>query len=201
MPSSLTANHPSALVYSTRPRVSVYGTDARMVKLSGFSRRHAYPRYPRGPEALRYCQVRLGACTSLRPSAPTPFNPLFRQGAEVSRPRHRVAHTASNGILTVSAIGFAFRLILRVRLTPGRLTSPGKPWSYGEGESHPLYRYLYLHLLFRTLHGPSRDRFNAGPECSPTDAIMHPAASAHSFIPDYYPRPLPRLVSCYALFE
>ena len=118
----------------------------------------------------------------------------------MSLPRHRVARAASDGILTVSAIGFAIRLILRDRLTPGRLTSPGKPWSYGEGESHPLYRYLYLHLLFLTLHRPSQDGFNARQECSPTDT-MYPAASAHSLIPDYYPCPLPRLVSCYALFK
>ena len=79
----------------------------------------------------------------------------------MSLPRHRVARAASDGILTVSAIGIAFRLILRDRLTPGRLTSPGKPWSYGEGESHPLYRYLYLHLLFLTLHRSSQNGFNA----------------------------------------
>ena len=79
----------------------------------------------------------------------------------MSLPRHRVARAASDGILTVSAIGFAIRLILRDRLTPGRLTSPGKPWSYGEGESHPLYRYLYLHLLFLTLHTSSRKGFKA----------------------------------------
>ncbi len=161
LPSSLTTNHPSALVYSTRPRVSVYGTDAHKVLFSGFSRRQAYPRCLRGPEALQYCQVRLGVCTLLHSSAPTPFNPLFRQGAEVSQPRHRITPVSSNGILNVSAIGLAFRLILRVRLTPGRLTSPGKPWSYGEGESHPLYRYLYLHLLFLTLHRPSQNGFKA----------------------------------------
>ena len=79
----------------------------------------------------------------------------------MSLPRHRIAVTDSNGMLTVSSIGIASRLILRHRLTPGRLTSPGKPWSYGEGASHPLYRYLYLHLLFRTLHNGSRRCFHA----------------------------------------
>ena len=111
-----------------------------------------------------------------------------------------IAHAASIGILTDSSICLAFRLIIRFRLTPGRLTSPGNPWSYGEGESHPLYRYLYLHLLFLTLHRGSRLRLRRGQECSPTDP-MDPAASAHSLIPDYYPCPIPRLVSCYALFE
>ena len=75
--------------------------------------------------------------------------------------RHHITRNGSNGILTVSAIGLAFRLILRTRLTPGRLTLPGKPWSYGEGASHPLYRYLYLHLLFPTLQKYSRIAFNA----------------------------------------
>ena len=49
LPSSLTMNLPSASVYSTRLRVSVYGTGTLWVKLSGFSREYAY---------LRYCIVR-----------------------------------------------------------------------------------------------------------------------------------------------
>ena len=124
----------------------------------------------------------------------------IRQCAEVPLLRPRIAVRGSNGMLTVSAIGFAFRLILRSRLTPGRLTLPGKPWSCGEGASHTLYRYLYLHLLFRTLQRGSSPRIprirNA-----PLPMIDHPAASAPGFIPDYYPCTVPRLVSCYALFE
>ena len=38
-------NLPSALVYSTRPRVSDCGTAHLWVKLSGFSRESDYPRY------------------------------------------------------------------------------------------------------------------------------------------------------------
>ena len=45
LPSSLTVNLPSALVFSTRPRVSVYGTGGIIVKLSGFSREHDYLHY------------------------------------------------------------------------------------------------------------------------------------------------------------
>ena len=168
--------------------------------LSGFSRRHGYPRCPAGPRPLRYSQVRLGRWICLPSSAPTPFNRLFRQPAEVSLPRPRVARMASAGILTGSSICIALRLIIRVRLTPGRLTSPGNPWSCGGGESHPPYRYLCLHLLFRPLHRGSRLRLRRRPECSPTDT-SYPAASAHSLIPDYYPCLIPRLVSCYALFE
>ena len=42
-------NLPSASVYSTRLRVSVYGTGTLWVKLSGFSRESVY---------LRYCAAR-----------------------------------------------------------------------------------------------------------------------------------------------
>ena len=143
--------------------------------------------------------VLLGRWICLPSSAPTPFNRLFRQPAEVSLPRPRVARMASAGILTGSSICIALRLIIRVRLTPGRLTSPGNPWSCGGGESHPPYRYLCLHLLFQTLHGRSRGRFGADWN-APLPTLACPAASAHSFIPDYYPCPIPRLVSCYALF-
>ena len=167
--------------------------------LSGFSRRHGYPRCHSRPKPLAYCQVRLGRWICLPSSAPTPFNRLFRQPAEVSLPRPRVARMASAGILTGSSICLALRLIIRIRLTPGRLTSPGNPWSYGERESHPLYRYLCLHLLFQTLHGRSRGRFGADWN-APLPIHAYPAASARGFIPDYYPCPIPRLVSCYALF-
>ena len=55
----------------------------------------------------------------LPPSTPTPFNADIRRRAAVSLLRHHIAHHGSHGILTVSAIGLAVRLILRTRLTPG----------------------------------------------------------------------------------
>ena len=72
-------------------------------------------------------RFQLGTWICLRPSAPTPFNLLFRQEAAVSLLRRRVARTVSNGILTVSSIGLALRLILRTRLTLNRLTLFRKP--------------------------------------------------------------------------
>ena len=64
-------------------------------------------------------------------------------------------------MLTRSAIGIALRLSLRSRLTLIRLALIRKPWSFGEGVSRPLYRYLYLHLLFQTLQYTSRCAFHA----------------------------------------
>ena len=64
-------------------------------------------------------------------------------------------------MLTRSAIGVSLRMSLRSRLTLIRLALIRKPWSFGEGVSRPLYRYLYLHLLFQTLQRGSRLAFDA----------------------------------------
>ena len=155
LPSSLTMNLPSALVYSTRPRVSVYGTGIHELKLSGFSRESDYLHFQARPKAASTFMLQLNGWICLPVSASLHFNALFRQGAEVSLLRLRIASMDSNGIFTVSAIVLSYRIILRTRLTLGRLTLPRKPWPCGEGASHPLYRYLYLHLLFHTLQHQS----------------------------------------------
>ena len=135
-------------------------------------------------------------------SQPTPLNPLFRQGAAVSLLRRRVTRKVSDGILTVSSIGLALRRILRTRLTLNRLTLFRKPWSFGGRASHPPYRYLYLHLLYHALQGrsslPIRRTWYAP---LPILSLMLSRAFGTCLIPDYYPCPDPRLVSCYALFE
>ena len=103
------------------------------------------------PEGSPYCRGSALAWICLPLSAPTPFNLQFRLQAAVSLLRLHVTRTVSNGILTVSSIALASRHRLRSRLTLIRLALIRKPWSCGEGVSRPLYRYLYLHLLFRSL--------------------------------------------------
>ena len=127
LPSSLTVNHSSALVYSTRLRVSVCGTGTSRIKFSGFSREYAYTHYYRFPKELVYYQVRLSWWICLPQSTSTPFNGLFRQSAALSRLRLHVTPTGSTGILTGSAIGLAVRLSLRTRLTLIRLALIRKP--------------------------------------------------------------------------
>ena len=113
---------------------------------------------------------------------PTPFNRLFRQPAALSLLRHRVCTHGSNGMLTVSAIGIALRLSLRSRLNLIRLALIRKPWSCGEGVSRPLYRYLYLHLLFQTLQNASRRTFDADWN-APLPIHKDPGASAVHLYP------------------
>ena len=76
---------------------------------------------------LRTVRFQLERWICLPLSLPTPFNLLFRQEAAVSLLRRRVTRIVSDGILTVSSIGLALRLILRTRLTLNRLTLFRKP--------------------------------------------------------------------------
>src|SRR3712207_4628955 len=58
------------------------------------------------------------------------------------------------------SIIYAFRPRLRSRLTlPGRAVCRN-PWAYGEGDSHPLYRYSYQQQLLSYLQRCSRFVFS-----------------------------------------
>ena len=58
--------------------------------------------------------------------------------------------------INVVPIDYACPPRLRGRLTLLRLTLSRNPWSFGEGVSHPLYRYSCQHSHFRYLQRPSR---------------------------------------------
>ena len=161
MPNSLTVSLPSALVYSTRPRVSVYGTGHDALLLSGFSWKYDYLHCRIAPEGAAYSRASardVDLPASLSTFALQP--PIPSGGGSVTAPSPRRAG-GSNVILNVSAIGLSVRMSLRTRLTLSRLALLRKPWSFGEGASHPLYRYLFLHLLFLTLQSTSRCAFDA----------------------------------------
>ena len=127
LPSSLTVNHSSALVYSTRLRVSVCGTGTSRIKFSGFSWEYDYTHYWIVPKNAPYYQVRLSWWICLPQSTSTPFNGLFRQSAALSLLRLHITPIGSTGILTCSAIGLTVRLSLRTRLTLIRLALIRKP--------------------------------------------------------------------------
>jgi hypothetical protein len=151
--------------------------------LSGFSRQYDYRLCWIAPRGAPYFQVRIGRRICLSSSTPTPFNAVFRHRAALSLLRLHVAPRVSTEFLIRSSIGFALRLILRSRLTLIRLALIRKPWSFGGRVSRPPYRYLYLHLLFHALQNPSRVSLQRRMECSPTDVLRHPAASAACLCP------------------
>ena len=158
LPSSLTVNLSSALVYSTRPPVSVYGTGLCVICLAVFLGSMVTIAQI-APEGALYCPVSAGRSYFPYRPVPTRFNALFRQCADVSLLRlRRRSHKGSGNIYPV-AIGSALRLRLRSRLTLIRLALIRNPWSYGVRVSRPHYRYLSLHLLFRFLQRSSRSAF------------------------------------------
>ena len=82
LPSSLTVIHPSALVYSTRLRVSVCGTGTSEVMFSGFSRQSAYLRYwivPRTLHTVKFGSFRGFACGNQRLHSLTGYSVSPRQ--------------------------------------------------------------------------------------------------------------------------
>ena len=185
MPSSLTVNLSSALVCSTRPPVSVWGTGRRRIMFSGFSREPGYLLYRIAAGALR--TVPFQHCRRICLPA------VYLRGLTHFSVSARECHfsvstftpTVSNGMLTVSSIGFALRLPLRSRLTLIRLALIRNPWSCGGEVSRLPYRYLYLHLLFRCLQQGSRLAF-----CGPRNApLPTPALSkgSTSSAPDLCP--------------
>ena len=139
--------------------MSVYGTGAVQICLADFLGNLFTSILPR---ASTQHTLRFDSSADLPTlSASTPFNQLFRQLAGLSLFRLHVTLYASKGILTFSSIGLAVRLNLRTRLTLIRLALIRNPQSSGEEVSHPLYRYLYLHLLFQTLQSTLRYSFYA----------------------------------------
>ena len=133
----------------------------------------------------------------------TPFNAAIPSASDVSLLRPRFTHTPSNGMFTVSAIRSASRLPVRSRLTLIRLALIREPLVFRRGGFSPLYRYLYLHLLFPNLQRVSRHAFDdVGMLPLPTCLLDKSHSFGTGLMPDYYPRsPRSTKVSCYALFK
>src|SRR5207244_12467176 len=115
-----------------------------------------------------------GAAYALEPPRPSGGQPSFLRppGFDAMRWYRNI---------NLFSIAYAFRPRLRARLTPGGLTSPGKPWAYGERVSHPFYRYLYRPQLSLNLHHSFRYGF-VGPatlpyHCPCSEAVARSEAS------------------------
>ena len=82
------------------------------------------------------------------------------------------------------SIHMIHRICVRSRLTLNRLALFRNPWSFGEGVSRPLCRYLYLHLLFLILQRVSRLSFT-GAGMLPYRSIftVDPTSSAPDLCP------------------
>ena len=162
LPSSLTVSLSSALVFSTRPPVSVCGTGRRSIRqparfFSGVCSSAVVTRRRR----LVYCRA-----------SPPPFPPAgsgYTLQRAIPSARTRFAPPSPLGLRNAGlrnidrmSIRQSCKDDVRPRLTLNRLALFRNPWSSGEGVSRPLCRYLYLHLLFHHLHRVSRHGFAGG---------------------------------------
>ena len=197
MPSSLATDHSSTFGFSPRPPVSVSGTGRRGLALEVFLGSKLTSAF-RSAEASRYYQVR---------NRPGDLPPRLSYTLQRTCPSVRGIVTSPSllrfhaGCWNINqlSIRLALRLIVRTRLTLNRLSLFRKPWSSGVRVSHPHYRYLCLHLLFRTLQHRSRDAFAA--DRNAPLPILRFLGFGTTLIPVHHPCSTARLVSCYALFK
>ena len=129
--------------------------------LSGFSWEHGYHRCRLAPGGSPYCRCSAPRVDLPAHGIPTAFNVRPSVRGCVTSPSPRRFSCGYRNLYRLS-IGCALRLLLRPRLTLIRLALIRNPWSFGEGVSRPLCRYLYLHLLFRHLQRVSRHAFSGG---------------------------------------
>ena len=169
LPSSLTRGRSCASDFSSCPPVSVCGTVPPCLALDSISRHHGCASFASTFSPLAHGSARavdLPAALDASPLRPElPFSGLASPHA--SCPRNMGKHRTMDRF----PIGYGFRPRLRGRLTQGRLPLPWNPYVFGGRESHPSFRYLYLHSLFHLLQNPSRVFLLQLMECSPTNHI------------------------------
>ncbi len=137
LPSSFKSFNSRALVYSTHPPVSVYGTGT-LVSAGTF-----LDSFVNGADRNR----------SLSWALSHAFPSLILC--------HSSLNVGGAGILNLLVIAYALRPQLRSRLTLRGRTLPRKPWVYGGEEFNLSYRYSCLHPHFQALHGWFPYRFAA----------------------------------------
>jgi hypothetical protein len=101
LPSSFSTAHPSALEYSSRLPVSVYGTSCIIRTLEVFLGSLITVTIC-ATEALQYYQVSSKPADLPTSLITTPFNELFRQFADLSLLRYSIEYYTGMGILTHS---------------------------------------------------------------------------------------------------
>lgn len=154
MPSSLAKVLSRALVFSTRPRVSVYGTGTQPSTLRGFSWKHGIDHFMRlsplvlASRSYEKTDFPVSSSYKLEPGYPVPGWPALL--------RHPIAQTEWYGNINPFSIDYTFLSRLRSRLTLGGRALPRNPWAYGEVDSHHFYRYSCRHSHFPTVQVSSR---------------------------------------------
>jgi hypothetical protein len=139
--------------------VSVSGTGALASSLRGFSWHPGFNQLSpqKGLPEQRYPRVGR-ICLSQQASLPAGLSHC--SGWPILM-RHPIAPQERDGNINPLSIDYASRPRLRSRLTLRRRPLLRNPWAFGGRDSHPSYRYSFLHSHFRCLHVSFRSRFNS----------------------------------------
>ena len=186
---------PPALGFSPHPPVSVYGTGTWYTIAAFLGSRN---------RTLPYlCSVRVtdSDCETDLPVSLLPCLPgaLFPGCAVLLRPHSSDTMRYRN--LNLLSIGYAFRPLLRPRLTQGRSALPWKPWIFGREDSN---------LSLATHSGILSSYPSTAPSGTASSVLrmliyqltfISSTASVLCFSPGHFRRRTSRPVSCYALFE
>ena len=193
MPSSLTIVLPIALVFSTRPPVSVWGTgtvlthcwaflDSVALVTSTESSRHHVSEFMAptliGTLLLAYpgttiAPVHLASCVPLQLPASRSMG-SSRRTAPTSQ-LLGLARTRWYWNINQLCIDYAFRPRLSSRLTLGGLAFPRNPWAFGGGVSHPsLATHACILTRWRSTPGhPVASLHHRRSSTTPTDVEVH----------------------------
>ena len=197
LPSSLTIVLPIALVYSTRPPVSVCGTGTSWL-LRGFSRKHGLTKLrlmaSSGTSGTWFPHFTRNRPTCFHGDVQNPARLPFSVTPSV------IASLRWCRNINLLCIDYAFRPRLSSRLTLGGLAFPRKPWAYGGGVSHaPLATHASILASGKSTEGhPPASSLTEG---SPTTDQRSVRRFGTALSPVYCRRMSTRPVSYYALFK
>jgi len=198
--SSLTRVLSRALVLLHSPTCVGFGTGTIDSTLRGFSWHHGFNQLsvPKDLPDVRHQRGRRVFLSSLASHAAG----LCRGSGWPILMRHPIAPRSWCRNIDVLSIDYAFRPRLRSRLTLRGRPLLRNPWAFGGRDSHPSYRYSFLHSHFRYLHGSLRYRFNGLRNAPlPSTPRVHCRSFGAWLSPDHLRRRDARLVSYYALFK
>jgi hypothetical protein len=192
LPSSLTIVLPIALVFSTRPPVSVWGTGAvpthcwafldsmDSVTSSEATRHHVSGLRPQlssePPYTLTPGQPSPGfTYPSASPSSSPPPTRWDRPKAAPMLSILDLARARQYWNINQLCIDYALRPRLSSRLTLGGLAFPRNPWAFGGGVSHPsLATHACILTRWRSTSGhPAASQHHRRSSTSPTDVELH----------------------------
>ena len=160
LPSSLTLVSLAHLRLLASPTCVGLGTDTLLSTFRSFSRQCSHSEFF---ETCVSNTLRLSGymCYGFAYNTPYGLRPTLSTVGSPDSLRPSITPTRQYRNINLSSIDYAFRPRLRVRLTPGGRTFPGKPWVFGDQNSHLVFRYSCLHGHLYELHLSSHFGFNA----------------------------------------